>query len=53
MTDTISAEELRKLMKSTELFALVDVREWGEFELEQILGARSLPRGRLEPISLI
>ncbi|HVA40632.1 MAG TPA: rhodanese-like domain-containing protein, partial [Candidatus Binataceae bacterium] len=29
-------------------YALLDVREWGEFELGQILGSRSLPRGSLE-----
>ena len=30
------------------MFALIDVREWGEFSLEQILGARNLARGSLE-----
>ena len=48
MPDTISAQELGKLMNSAAPFALIDVREWGEFELAQILGARSLPRGSIE-----
>jgi len=48
MPGAISAKELEKLMGSDALFALIDVREWGEFELGQILGARSLPRGSLE-----
>lgn len=48
MANTVSAKELGKLMDSAALFALLDVREWGEFELRQILGARSLPRGSLE-----
>jgi rhodanese-related sulfurtransferase len=48
MANPISSKELQRLMDSTELFALLDVRDWGEFELGQILGARSLPRGSLE-----
>jgi len=48
MPDTMSAKELGELMDSAALFALIDVREWGEFEHGQILGARCLPRGSLE-----
>jgi rhodanese-related sulfurtransferase len=48
MANTMSATELGSLMNSAVPFALLDVREWGEFELGQILGARSLPRGSLE-----
>jgi rhodanese-related sulfurtransferase len=35
-------------MRSDAPFALIDVREWGEFSLGQILGARHLARGSLE-----
>lgn len=48
MATIMSAKELQWLMDSAALFALIDVREWGEFELGQILGARSIPRGHLE-----
>ncbi len=48
MPETVSAKELGELMDSAALFALIDVREWGEFERGQILGARCLPRGSLE-----
>jgi rhodanese-related sulfurtransferase len=48
MAEIIGARELEKLMHSDAPYALLDVREWGEFELGQILGSRSLPRGSLE-----
>ncbi|MGH7935193.1 MAG: rhodanese-like domain-containing protein [Candidatus Binataceae bacterium] len=48
MAISMSAKALQGLMDSTALFALIDVREWGEFALGQILGARSVPRGQLE-----
>ena len=48
MPATIDANELQELMRSTALFALIDVREWGEFSLGQILGARNIARGSLE-----
>jgi len=31
MADTINAQQLRELMRSDSIFALLDVREWGEF----------------------
>jgi len=48
MPKTIAATALRELMRSDALFALIDVREWGEFSLAQILGARNIARGSLE-----
>ncbi len=48
MPNLISAIELPKLLASSALFALIDVREWGEFDLGQIPGARRIPRGSLE-----
>jgi rhodanese-related sulfurtransferase len=48
MPETIEANQLQELMRSDARFALVDVREWGEFALAQILGARSIARGSLE-----
>lgn len=48
MTSRISPKELKDLRASSELYALIDVREWGEFALEQIFGASIVPRGHLE-----
>jgi rhodanese-related sulfurtransferase len=48
MTTTISAAALKILLESDELYAVVDVRDWGEFTLEQIPGTSSVPRGHLE-----
>ncbi len=48
MAETISVQQLQELMRSDRMFALLDVREWGEFTLGQILGARHLARGSLE-----
>ncbi len=45
---SISAERVQELMHSNALFALIDVREWGEFSLEQILASRNVARGSLE-----
>jgi rhodanese-related sulfurtransferase len=48
MTTTINAQELKVLMASDALFAVLDVRDWGEFTLEQIPETNSLPRSHLE-----
>jgi rhodanese-related sulfurtransferase len=48
MTTTISAPALKTLMESDTLYAVLDVRDWGEFTLEQIPGTNALPRGHLE-----
>jgi rhodanese-related sulfurtransferase len=45
---SISPGQAQELMRSSALFALIDVREWGEFALEQILGSRNISRGSLE-----
>jgi rhodanese-related sulfurtransferase len=44
----ISAQALKRLMESDTLYAVLDVRDWGEFTLDQIPGVNSLPRGHLE-----
>ena len=48
MATMISAQALKTLMESDTLYAVLDVRDWGEFTLEQIPGTNSLPRGHLE-----
>ena len=48
MATMISAPALKRLMESDTLYAVLDVRDWGEFTLEQIPGTNSLPRGHLE-----
>ena len=48
MATTISAQALKRLLESDTLYAVLDVRDWGEFTLEQIPGTNSLPRGHLE-----
>jgi len=48
MPETINAKQLRALMTTGAPFALIDVREWSEFSLGQILGARNIARGSLE-----
>jgi rhodanese-related sulfurtransferase len=48
MATMISAPALKRLMDSDTLYAVLDVRDWGEFTLEQIPGTNSLPRGHLE-----
>ena len=46
--DKITATELKELMASRELYAVIDVRDFGEFYLAHIPWANSVPRGRLE-----
>jgi rhodanese-related sulfurtransferase len=48
MATIIKAPALKRLMESDALFAALDVRDWGEFTLEQIPGTNALPRGHLE-----
>lgn len=48
MATTINAQALKTLMVSEALYAVLDVRDWGEFTVEQIPEALSLPRGHLE-----
>lgn len=53
MVTLISAQALKRLMESNTLYAVLDVRDWGEFTLEQIPGTNSLPRGHLEKYSAV
>jgi rhodanese-related sulfurtransferase len=48
MTATIPCENLAALMVSESLYAVLDVRERGEFDECQISGATSLPRSQIE-----
>ncbi|MGE0822357.1 MAG: rhodanese-like domain-containing protein [Candidatus Binatia bacterium] len=48
MAQTINPSELKTLMESDAIFAVLDVRDWGEFTLEQIPDTNSLPRGHIE-----
>lgn len=48
MATMISAQALTRLMESDTLYAVLDVRDWGEFTLGQIPETLSLPRGHLE-----
>ena len=48
MKHTIHAADLHALMASDGLFAVLDVRERGEFNAGQIAGATSLPRSQIE-----
>ena len=48
MASTISRQALKTLMDSETLYAVIDVRDWGEFSLGQIFGASCIPRGSLE-----
>ena len=50
MANTISAHDLNTLMHNDNdgLYAVIDVRDWGEFSLGQIPGASCIPRGSLE-----
>ena len=48
MANTISPHDLKTLMNSDGLYAVIDVRDWGEFSLGQIPGANCIPRGSLE-----
>jgi rhodanese-related sulfurtransferase len=53
MATIISVQALKRLMESDTLYAVLDVRDWGEFTLEQIPGTNSLPRGHLEKYSAV
>jgi rhodanese-related sulfurtransferase len=48
MIATILCEDLAAIMVSASLYALLDVRERGEFNECQIAGATSLPRSQIE-----
>ena len=48
MATIIRVDALKALLESAGLYAVIDVRDWGEFTLEQIPGASTLPRGSLE-----
>lgn len=48
MATTINAQALKTLMVSEALYTVLDVRDWGEFTIEQIPETLSLPRGHLE-----
>jgi rhodanese-related sulfurtransferase len=48
MANTISTHDLNTLMQSDGLYAVIDVRDWGEFSLGQIPGVSCIPRGSLE-----
>ena len=48
MATTITAQALKTLMTSDALYAVLDVRDWGEFTLDQIPDTTPLPRGHLE-----
>ena len=45
---SMTVDELQALMRSEDLYACLDVRERGEFGLDQIEGVTPLPRGTLE-----
>ena len=48
MTATISCRDATALMASDSLYAVLDVRERGEFNARQIANATSLPRSQIE-----
>jgi len=48
MVETTSAEALDRLLKGTSQFALVDVREAGEYNSSHIPGSSLIPRRQLE-----
>lgn len=48
MSGNISCRELAELMRSNSLYAVIDVRERGEFNDGQIPNATSLPRSQIE-----
>jgi rhodanese-related sulfurtransferase len=48
MAMMMSVDALKALLKSDDLYAVIDVRDWGEFTLEQIPGVSIVPRGSLE-----
>ena len=48
MAGSIRAQDLKALLDSQALYAVIDVRDWGEFSLGQIPGTNCIPRGSLE-----
>jgi hypothetical protein len=44
----VTPQQLKALLDSAQAYALIDVRERGEFNQRQIFGATSLPRRDLE-----
>jgi rhodanese-related sulfurtransferase len=48
MSKSMTVQELKSLIDGQDSYALVDVRERGEFNQAQIFGATSLPRRELE-----
>jgi rhodanese-related sulfurtransferase len=48
MSQTISPQELKQLLESDEIYALIDVRERNEYEQGQIFGATQVSRRTLE-----
>ena len=48
MATMISVDALKALVESDGLYAVIDVRDWGEFTLEQIPGVNAVPRGYIE-----
>ena len=48
MAGSMSAQDLKALLDSQTLYAVIDVRDWGEFSLGQIPGTNCIPRGSLE-----
>ena len=48
MAGSMSPQDLKALLDSQTLYAVIDVRDWGEFSLGQIPGTNCIPRGSLE-----
>ena len=48
MATIINTHDLKALLDSQALYAVIDVRDWGEFALGQIPGTNCVPRGSLE-----
>src|SRR5215510_2350263 len=48
MATMMNVDALKALFESDDLYAVIDVRDWGEFTLEQIPGVSIVPRGSLE-----
>ncbi|MBI4198844.1 MAG: sulfurtransferase [Chloroflexi bacterium] len=48
MSSAITPQQIKALLDSTQAYALIDVRERGEFNQRQIFGATNLPRRDLE-----
>ena len=52
MATTIAPKELQALLESSSAFALIDVREFGEYNASHIAGASLIPRRQLEFVLL-